>query len=137
MCYLVICYGEDCVDYNSFIGFASDKIGLQEILFEYHKYIFSSNIEEIFETKYINNDIQIYKINKENYDYLNEIAYKYDQEILIHYETLYKNMDYFPSNRFSNFLFIDMVNDENDYSIFNKDIHEKYYEIINNSELLV
>jgi len=131
MFYLVNCDTHGCVNFNAIVGIAYDKQGVMELLFNYHKYHFAMFPNITFEELLF--DIQIFKINEENYNYLfDEINDKLDKIT----EKLEKD-NFKPECSHTEFIFATLVNDLPDYSIFDKNFHKKYSGIIKKSKQLI
>jgi len=131
MYYLIHCDTHGCVDFQAIVGIADSKRGVMELLFNYHKYHLQLLPNDTFETSYF--DIQIFKINEENYNYLsNQINNKLDK-----IEENHKNINFKPECSNSEFLFIILNNDEPQYYIFEKEFHKKYNNIIKKSKQLI
>ena len=131
MYYLVHCDTYECVDFQAIIGITDNKRGVNELLFNYHKYHFALLPGITFETSHF--DIQILKITKENYNFLlNEINDKLDKITENHEKQNFK-----PECSNAEFLFVTLNNDEPQYDIFEKEFHKKYKNIIKNSKQLI
>lgn len=131
MFYLVHCDTHNCVDFQAIVGIANTKQGVMELLFNYHKYHFSLLPETIFETSDF--DIQILKINENDYNYLsNEINNKLDKITENH-----EKQNFNPEWSCSYFLFAVLINDLPQYDVFDIDFHKKYNKIVKKSKQLI
>lgn len=131
MFYLINCNTHGCVDFSSIVGIATNSRGVQELLFNYHKYHSIIYSEITFEETLF--DIEIFKINEKNYNYLKK---KIDDKIEEIYEMHEKN-NFNPEKQCSDFLFVILNNDLPQYDIFTKDFHKKYNNIIKKSKKLI
>ena len=125
--YLVHCDTRHYVDKQVFIGISDSKLGLMELLYCYHKYYFATECE-LFEECF--DDIQIYSISELHYNFLlDTIKMKEDiiDDIL---EKNFKSIGYSPEKNYSHYVNIILTNDEEDYTVFDKTLQEKYYDII-------
>ena len=131
MKYLVHCDTHNCVDFQVIVGLTDNKNGLMEILFNYHKQIMKNNKDLTFEES--NDDLRILKINDTDYDFiLNEININMEK-----IEENYKIKDYEPERQQSNYLYVILCNDEDNYDIFDKKFHKKYYQILKRAKQLL
>lgn len=131
MFYLVHCDTHECVDFKAIIGIEDNKQGVMELLFNYHKYHFTLLPNITFEKSHF--DVQILKINEENYNYLsNEINSNIDKITKNH-----ENNNYKPECAHTEFLFAVLQNDQPQYDIFEKDFHKKYKSIVKKSKQMI
>jgi len=124
MLYLVHCDTHGCVDFQVFVGISDNKNGLMELLFNFHKKYLT-----ILTFKDSNYDLQIYKINEENYNYLLDEIQNNITKIEENYETIKYNPECQNCDYISVFL--------NTYDIFDKTFHKKYNSIIKKSKQII
>ena len=128
MFYLVNCDTHGCVDFQAFIGISDNKNGLVELLFNFHKQFMPSLT---FEDSHY--DLQIYKINEENYNYLSDTIQNNITKIEENYETIKYN----PECQNSDYISVFLINDGLSYDIFDKTFHKKYNSIIKKSKQII
>ncbi len=120
-----------CVNFQAIIGITENKNGIYELLFNYYKQNLKLNPNMTFENSHDN--IKIYSISEENYDYLldniNNKRDKIDKNL--------KQLNFTHESQQSYFIYVILNNDGNKYDIFNKKFHTKYDEIIENSQLII
>jgi len=133
MFYLVNCDTYNCVDFQAIVGISDNKQGVMELLFNYHKLHFTILPNISFENLLF--DIQIFKINEENYNYLLEQINNKEKEIDEYHKIHYNNFK--PECSHTQFLFVMLVNDLPKYDIFDKEFHKKYNKIIKKSKQII
>ena len=129
MYYLINCDTYDCVNFQAILGVADNKRSVMELLYNFHKQNYSSNLT--FEKS--NFDIQIIKISENNYNYLLDEINKNINKIRKNHEM----NKYLPECQYSEYLFIILDKDEPNYDIFDKDFHKRYYNIISKSKQIL
>ena len=129
MFYLLHCDTHNCVNFQVMIGIAHSKNGVMELLFNYYKQNFNSN--KTFESSY--DDIKLFNINEENYNFLFDEINKHKEKI----EENYNYINYEPECQQSEYVYVILVNDVSQYNIFNKTFHKKYNNIIKNSNEII
>ena len=129
MFYLVNCDTHGCVDFKVFVGISDNKNGLMELLFNFHKQFFTTSLT--FEDTHY--DLQIYKINKENYNYLSNTIQNNITKIEQNYETIKYN----PECQNCDYISVFLNNDGLQYDIFDKTFHKKYNSIIKKSKQII
>ena len=128
MLYLVNCDTHDCVDFQVFVGISNNKNGLMELLFNFYKQYLSTLT---FEDSHY--DLQIYKINEENYNYLLDKIQNNITKIEENYETIKYN----PECQNCDYISVFLNNDGPQYDIFDKTFHKKYNSIIKKSKQII
>jgi hypothetical protein len=128
MFYLVHCDTHGCVDFQVFVGISDNKNGLMELLFNFHKQYLSTLT---FEDSHY--DLQIYKINEENYNYLLDKIQNNITKIEENYETIKYN----PECQNCDYISVFLKNDGPQYDIFDKTFHKKYNSIIKKSKQII
>jgi len=128
--YLLDCDTFGCVFFQAIVGVAENWSEIKELLYNYYGYMKSSSLT--FEND--NNNIRIYKISKEDYKYLCDLYYTYEEEIE---EYLEKELRFKPENINTNFWFAPLYIDADKYMIFDKPVYKKYKEILSRSRLAI
>jgi len=134
MFYLLHCDTSNCVNLSLFIGIASDKNEVMELVFNFHKHIITTRPDDNFENLITSGEIlHILKITEEEYNYLSSQIENKLEEI----ENNYKNIKYEPKCLYSTYIYVSLVNDIPNYTIFDKSFHIKYNKILKNSKEII
>lgn len=120
-----------CVNFQAIIGLTTTKNGIMEILYNYHKEYYHQVSNLTFEDSHYK--IQLFSITEEDYDYL-EHQFTNNRDLI---EDNYQVNKYIPECQQSTYLSVILYNDLPNYSIFNKQFHKKYFDIIRHSEEII